>query len=153
MEANAKFLSVGKPGKIGDQFPTCAGDEPVPPTFENVFNMVFATSCATCHLPGGTWAALDLSTPEASYAALLGADGNGAAQTCPTNPSPMVTPADAASSYLMAKLEKDGVRCGTIMPPTGLPEDQIDLVRQWINAGAPGPGANSSEMPEGDAGI
>lgn len=61
---------------------------------------------------------------------------------------PYVVPGDPAGSYLYQKLtdthEASGGAGGAPMPPEGaLPIEQLDLVRDWIAAGAPDPEAGA----------
>lgn len=141
VEANAGLLQQNQAGTLGDQFPSCQGTEPVAASFENVFDTAFK-SCPTCHTPGGLWAALDLSTPAVAYTGLLGASGDGSANSLTCDSRPFVTPGEPDESYLMAKLQADpDKRCQTGRMPfeSGLPADQIELVRRWIEDGAVGP--------------
>jgi hypothetical protein len=116
------------------------GDAGVPPTFANV-ERIFDTTCASlCHIPG--FIAVDLSHGHA-WANLVG-------RLAPDPPNrcggPLVTPGDVSRSYLYVKLTRGlGMQCnpqGGLMPvgdpfSTPLPDCQIDLVRRWIEAGAP----------------
>ena len=104
----------------------------VAPTFDEIQTTVFDVSCANCHsgpaggsLPSG----LDLSNADASYLALFDIDST-------QNPLiKLVEPGSADNSYLIMKLEGNGV---SVMPPSGaLNQALIDGVRLWIDGGAP----------------
>ena len=73
-------------------------------------------------------AGLDLSTADASFANLVSVMSVG---------DPLINrvePGDADNSYLILKLEANGV---AVMPPTGmLNQSLIDDVRSWIDNGA-----------------
>jgi hypothetical protein len=96
----------------------------------------------------GVQAGFDLNDLDIAYMELVG-DGSGADSTCrvdnmASNPlQKMVVPNDPDASYILTKLgEPVGFLCGLVMPPTGmtLSADRIDLLRRWIEAGAPAPG-------------
>jgi hypothetical protein len=137
-------------GSVGDQFPSCPVE--LEPTFDNVYNEVFvkAGGCTVpgCHASPGA-AALDLGSLDLAYTALLGADGNGAGATiaCAGGQDVRVVPGDPDASNLVARMENN---CGLIMPPAGmLPAPLLTLVRDWISAGAPPPGAGGSGADAG----
>jgi len=104
---------------------------PLEPTLTNVQAEVFGPSCAFsgCHGDGKGSANLSLKQGVA-YANLVGiaADGD-ATQT-------RVIPGDAEGSYLVMKLEDASGITGDVMPSTPLDADRIQLVRDWIDAGA-----------------
>ncbi len=104
---------------------------PLEPTLTNVQAEVFGPSCAFsgCHGDGKGSAHLSLKQGVA-YANLVGiaADGD-ATQT-------RVIPGDAEGSYLVMKLEDASGITGDVMPSTPLDADRIQLVRDWIDAGA-----------------
>ena len=75
---------------------------------------------------------LDLSSSDASYANLVGVPSLCAGIV-------RVVPNDVDASYLVDKVGADGAFCGAMMPE-GLPPlsaQQIELIRGWINQGAP----------------
>lgn len=70
---------------------------------------------------------LDLTTDP--YAALMG--------TSTAVNRPLVVPYDVAASYLMEKVTRSSPAVGERMPPDSpLDEDQLGLLRRWIDAGA-----------------
>jgi len=83
-------------------------------------------SCTGCH--GGT-CGLDLSTPALAYTGLV----NVAAQCCPG--ATYVLPNNSAGSLLYTKLTATP-QCGNQMPLVGTFPGDINVVRDWIDAGA-----------------
>jgi hypothetical protein len=124
------------------------------PTFTNVYATIIGVRCIGCHRPGGggvNVGGLDMSTPAAAYANLVGvaAAGTGAGTsgvTCASLAPGLlrVTAGDAAASLLhgkvAAKLAGMQPACGSPMPTpaTAVPltQAQVDLIAAWINAGA-----------------
>lgn len=154
VETTSTELTAIVGGTVGDQYPSCAGDEPTPATFENVADL-FTRSCGICHFKGGTNEDILLNTPELIYTSLLGENRQGVPSNCDANPNPYVTPGDPSKSYILAVVldPSAGESCTEPMPwgsPTGLDADSRDLLRRWIEAGAPGPGES---VGEGDAGM
>ena len=101
-------------------------------TFAEIQATVFDVSCAVCHTGpagGALPAGLDLSNANASYLGLFDVDSTQNALI------KLVDPGSADTSYLIMKLEANGV---TLMPPTGgLNQSVIDGIRRWIDIGAP----------------
>jgi hypothetical protein len=126
----------------------------VTPTFTNVYTDIIGARCISCHKPGSsgvTVGMLDMSTPAAAYANLVGvtAKGTGAGTSGITCASVMpalvrVTPSDSTNSLLYNKVHSKLVAtlapCGSPMPlpATGpsLTAAEVDLIAAWINAGA-----------------
>lgn len=117
----------------------CGGEEPSgPPTFTQVQAQVFQPSCtfAGCH--GGAGPAEGLVLESGSHGNIV----NVASVQVPEKM--LVVPNDEAASYLMDKLLDRDLPKGPNgdwlpMPITGYPLDdaRIEMVRAWINAGAP----------------
>jgi|JI10StandDraft_1071094.scaffolds.fasta_scaffold196783_2 hypothetical protein len=120
----------------------CGGeavDPPAPatvePTLSRVQELVFTPGCARsgCH---DAAAPLDLSTPQASLAALV--------MQRPDNPVArenawmLVKPSEPERSFLIRKLEGPGVGEGGPMPSASetLTPFYLDLISQWIAEGA-----------------
>lgn len=81
---------------------------------------IFETKCTFCHGELGGWDA-------SSYDAVMTTGDN----------APVVIPGDPENSLLAQKLLGTQTE-GTIMPPGGkLPDDEIQIVLDWIEAGAP----------------
>ena len=107
----------------------------VEPTLSRVQELVFTPGCARsgCH---DAAAPLDLSTPQASLAALV--------MQRPDNPVArenawmLVKPGEPERSFLMRKLEGPGVGEGGPMPTAAeiLTPFYLELVSQWIAEGA-----------------
>ena len=102
------------------------------PNFSEIQTSVFTPTCATsgCHAGGSPAASLNLEAAN-SYTMLVGVARTQAAAT------QRVTPQDPHNRYHIPKLEGAGAT-GQQMPPTGgpLPQADIDVIRQWITAGA-----------------
>lgn len=106
-------------------------DPPAAVTFVEVRERVLEASCAfmACH-------------SGASPAGMLGLQGEDAhAQLIADSPmagKPRVVPGDSASSYLMEKLSAPMPAFGDPMPPPApLEAERLELVRAWIDDGAP----------------
>lgn len=84
-------------------------------------------ACTTCH--GGT-CGLDLSTSATAYAALVNVS-----PMCCFGGDPYVAPGNAAGSLIYQKLTNP--QCGSGMPLVGTFPGDTNVVRDWINAGAP----------------
>ncbi len=106
------------------------------PTLDQIQAVVFSPSCATagCHtgpagniLPTG----LDLTNANASFVSLVNA------MSMQSMGETLVIPGDPDNSYLIQKLEGNGL--GNVMPPpprATLPPATIAVIRQWITDGA-----------------
>jgi mono/diheme cytochrome c family protein len=91
----------------------------VAPNFSTDVQPIFEAECVVCHGSLGGW---DASTYEAVMTT-----GNNA---------PVVIPGDPEGSLLAQKLLGTHTE-GNIMPPTGkLPDDEIQIILDWIEAGA-----------------
>jgi hypothetical protein len=130
--------------------------EPLAPTFSNVFSQVVlrgggACASAQCHgLARGGGLKLDLKG--AVHAQLLGiaseglcidggaSDAGPGFETCgcASTGKIRVVPFKPEESLFFEKIAGEPA-CGERMPPTGepLPTEKVELVRQWILAGAP----------------
>ena len=109
-------------------------DEVRDPTWTTVSALIgFRCGCHdAAQRAGGMY---DLTRPDVAYAVLVDR---------PSDDVPgmdRIEPGDPEASYLVAKIEgrqqQVGGR-GDRMPPTGfpLPDDDIDLIRDWVTAGA-----------------
>ena len=90
---------------------------------------MFTPTCAGCHGGAAPSAGLNLEAAS-SYASLVGiaSSQDGAQQ--------LVNPGNPNASYLISKLEGTAAT-GNVMPPSGgIPQPDIDMVRQWITDGA-----------------
>jgi mono/diheme cytochrome c family protein len=102
--------------------PTVSAGQPTPEgvSFTGDVLPIFDAECAACHGNFGGW---DAST----YTTVMGTGNN----------APVVIPGDAENSLLAQKII--GTQSsGNIMPPAGLlPEDEIQIILDWIENGAP----------------
>ncbi len=122
----------------------CAGDGPTPSSGSSAFDIlqreIFDQSCTSgpCHNP--QTAAADLILTE-------GFSFDDLVEVAATNESAQqqglerVTPFDVVGSFLLAKVEGPGPGEGSRMPLGAAPltESEIQLIRDWIASGAPGP--------------
>jgi hypothetical protein len=114
------------------------------PTWTSVYDCVVRPLCVQCHGPEQPEfleaSALDLSSPAVAFSALV--DAPGAGDEC-NGAGTLVVPGDPDASILIAKLEvrhDPGIEvCGDGMPTppiSAVPQAHIDVIRQWIAAGA-----------------
>ncbi len=110
---------------------------PKEPTLSDVQSLVFTPACATagCH-DSNAAGGLDLSDEAHSRVGLIDA--------MPTNSLAKrsdwrrVVPEDVERSFLMRKIQQPGLGEGAAMPISqALAPPYIDLVRRWIERGAP----------------
>jgi hypothetical protein len=116
-------------------------DASVPATWANV-EQILAGSCgrAGCHdgQPNGTPVLEDLRAGHA-WASVVGVV---ATEQCTDGGMQLrVVPGDAGASYLYHKLTDDPPCQGSQMPKSDVPEPlpacEIDLIKRWIESGAP----------------
>ena len=101
------------------------------PNFSEIQASVFTPNCATsgCHVGANPPASLNLEAAN-SYTMLVGVTSTQSAGTQRVNPT------NPNASYLIQKLEGPGVTGGQMPPSGALPQADIDVIRQWITAGA-----------------
>lgn len=106
---------------------------PVNTDFQQIQDTIFTPICTACHIGATAPRGLRLDAGN-SYALLV----NVASVEVPA--LLRVNPGNPDQSYLVQKIEGTAA-VGGRMPLGGppLPQDRIDLVRQWIAAGAPAP--------------
>jgi len=109
---------------------------PPGPTFRFVYSIFRANCSSGCHLttsfPSGTFG---MATRALAYQNMVGVDCGGNA----CRGRKRVVPGDPEMSVLYKKIQREAP-CGDPMPPEDgkeLSSDQVELVRQWILAGAP----------------
>jgi len=116
----------------GDSGDPTAPEEPdgLMPTLSTIQTQVFDQFCSVHHGPAGAAADLDLSSGQ-SFTNLV----NVSSTQVELN---LVAPGDADASYLVHKVEGRAGIVGRQMPIGMLPltNEEIDAIRQWINAGA-----------------
>lgn len=109
-----------------------------PVTFSYLYNNVIrpeGCAAAFCHSSDLLRGNMDLSSRQVAYAALVGVAASG--EACHALPLQRVAPGNAELSLLFLKLGSDPP-CGLPMPSAlgRLSEENIALVRQWIEEGA-----------------
>ena len=119
--------------------PTEPSEEPsggaAPFTFTRIQAEVFTPSCAKagCHSPATGSGGLVLAAG-GSYAEIVNQPSTG------NSSLDLIEPGDPGRSYLIKKLRGDPDITGDRMPldqPGGLPQEQIDGIIAWVQAGAP----------------
>lgn len=103
------------------------------PTLAEVQERVFSPSCVVCHSGNAPAEGLDLSAG-AAYDDLVNVSSSQVPDLA------RVAPGDPENSYLYIKITGDDrMADGTSRMPMGgaLSDDEIALVRDWIEAGAP----------------
>jgi mono/diheme cytochrome c family protein len=117
-----EMLAVEPTSESEDQptvTPTPQADADVPSFAEDIMP-IFEDNCAVCHGSLGGWDA-------SSYDFVINSGNNG----------PSVIPGDAENSLLAQKILGTHAM-GTVMPPNGkLLSEEISLILDWIDAGAP----------------
>jgi predicted CxxxxCH...CXXCH cytochrome family protein len=116
---------------------------------QDVIETVFAQTCsgANCHSAGKKSGGLDLASPGVE-ARLVNALSKGCSDRV------LVSPGNAAGSYLLDKLQGAGDVCGAPMPLGGTPLDaaKINCVADWIDSLGSGSGETGSGSPGGGSG-
>ena len=110
--------------------PTTPAAGSLMPTLSSIQSVVFNDSCVGHHGDHATEANLDLTTGQ-SFSNLVNVQSTQVAFD-------LVEPTDAENSYLIHKLDGRAGIVGDRMPPAGpfLSQADIDVIKQWINAGA-----------------
>jgi methionine-rich copper-binding protein CopC len=119
--------------------PGSGGGTPLTADFKSIQDNVFTPICTKCHIGAGAPEGLQLDAAN-SYAALV---------SVPSAEQPAVmrvAPGNPANSYIIRKLQGTAGISGGQMPLGGpyLPQSTIDVISQWITAGAPKPVAAMS---------
>lgn len=135
VEVTATEVKLQTAGDVGNQYPICAPELGTGPlTLEKLHQQVFAGEglCVGCHAPRGQYAELDLSTPEAAYAALV----LDTAVVCGSKP--LVTKGSPEQSFLYEVMTAERPGCGVPRMPPGntLSAAATELVARWIREGA-----------------
>lgn len=110
--------------------PTTPAAGSLMPTLSSIQSVVFNDSCVGHHGDHATEANLDLTTGQ-SFSNLVNVQSTQVAFD-------LVEPNDAENSYLIHKLDGRAGIVGDRMPPAGpfLSQADVDVIKQWINAGA-----------------
>jgi hypothetical protein len=111
--------------------PPPAMEDGLMPTLSSIQSRVFDPRCVEHHGGHAVEAGLDLSAGM-SHQNLVDAPSTQAGMD-------LVEPGDPENSYLIHKLENRTGIVGGRMPPSGDPltAEEIEVIRQWIAAGAP----------------
>lgn len=107
------------------------GTTPLTADFKSIQDNVFTPICTACHIGAGAPEGLQLDSAH-SYALLVGV----ASAEQPT--VLRVAPGSPDNSYIIRKLQGTSGISGGQMPLGGpyLPQSTIDVIKQWITAGA-----------------
>lgn len=104
------------------------------PSFKGDIVPILKTRCAVCHMTGKEAGRMAL-TPNAAYASIV------SVPSIEAKALNRIEPGKPEASYLIAKIEGTHIGKGGIgarmpfgAPP--LPQDQIDLFKAWVKAGA-----------------
>lgn len=110
---------------------------PTVPTYNQDIKPIFDQNCVSCHRAGGQAS----SYPLDSYQNIM----NGRTNCTSTTEKRYIVPSNSNSSYLYKKIIGTQDMCGGKMPPSGnLPQDKIELIKKWIDAGAPESSASTN---------
>lgn len=136
-------VAISIAGCLGDEEPF----EPLPPppdgaiSFSADIQPIFNDNCIICHAGGGAPQGLDLHA-QFSYNNLVGVESKEVAPDLRVNPG--ISDPCEGGSYLVEKISGcllgSGIpRVGVRMPLGGpfLSEDEILLIMEWIDLGAP----------------
>ena len=122
-------------GTAGGDFVATFTVGTVQPTLQSIQDSVFTPICSGCHTGAGTSlpSSMNLSNATASRAALVSVvsvEKPGVQRVAPSN---------SAGSYLVQKIQGDPGISGSRMPFGGpfLDQATINVIREWIDAGAP----------------
>jgi hypothetical protein len=119
--------------------PGSGAGTPLTASLQSIQDNVFTPICTKCHIGAGAPEGLQLDAAH-SYAALVGVP------SAEQSTVKRVAPGDPANSYIIRKLEDTPGISGNQMPLGGpyLPQSTIDVIAQWITAGAPNSAAAMS---------
>ena len=128
------MVALGGCSSSSGPTPSPTSTSPSSVSFKSNVQPIFNTRCVVCHQGGAPPASLSLE-PSLAYLNLV---------DTPSTQGPLVRVAPGApeNSYLINKLRGTQAQAGgsgAQMPygTTPLPDSDIDLIQQWITAGAP----------------
>lgn len=108
----------------------CVEEPPPVVTLGQVWSQIISPVCLSCHGPGEGGLVMGQTTTSFRTATV------GQASSCGSQA--YIVAGDADASYLVKKIEGQAGICGARMPFGGpyLSPTQINLIRDWIDAGA-----------------
>jgi hypothetical protein len=114
------------------------GGAPLPVNFQAVYDNAFKMNCPGCHVAGGLFPSLDLSTPALAFTSLVNKLASTDMGNSCAGKGMLVTPGNCDTSLLYQKISQPMPVCGRRMPLALAPLGQnvIDEVCAWIKAGA-----------------
>lgn len=120
----------------------CGGDDggdALEPTYANVQREVFNKHCIACHTAKATADGGLSLTPGLAHADLVDQPVESPLWPAARQGGSRVVPGDPAASLLMATLDHAADLPSELRMPQGqqLSADKVELVRRWIEAGAP----------------
>jgi len=106
-------------------------------TFDSIYNAALSTTCVACHVPGGPYSALDLTSADAAYTALVNQPVADVASDPCAGMGIRVVPGNCQASLLYQKLAPNP-SCGLQMPQGGpfANDATLSALCAWIDAGA-----------------
>ncbi|MBX3246426.1 MAG: hypothetical protein KF901_04515 [Myxococcales bacterium] len=115
--------------------------EPPDPTWNSIYDRIVRPLCLDCHRPGNPFFGpgeqeLDYSDRMGALTAMLNVAAEGSA--CADDGDLLISPGSPMDSVFYTKMTSTPT-CGDIMPlgrETGLPDEVLAPIRQWITAGA-----------------
>jgi hypothetical protein len=114
------------------------GGAPLPVNYQAVYDNAFKMNCPGCHVAGGLFPSLDLSTPALAFTSLVSKPASTDMGNSCAGMGTLVTPGNCDTSLLYQKISQPMPVCGRRMPlglaPLG--QNAIDEVCAWIKAGA-----------------
>ena len=106
-------------------------DPPAASDFQEIQDTVFTPICTQCHIGANAPQGLRLDAAN-SYAMLVNVSSSEVPNLLRVNPG------NPDQSYLVQKIQGNAAVGGRMpLGQAALPQDRIDLIRQWIAAGAP----------------
>ena len=120
----------------------------VPPAasdFQEIQNTVFTPICTQCHIGASAPQGLRLDAAN-SFAMLVNVSSSEVSSLLRVNPG------NPDQSYLVQKVQGSAAVGGRMpLGQAALPQDRIDLIRQWISAGAPPPSVAPNNLTVGSS--
>ena len=127
LAVSSLLLAVGCAKEAADSG-TTEGDVPVGPAdFDEILTTVLVPSCGfdSCHGSGAGYLRIHERQTEAEWLEM---------ESRVFGDRKLITPGDAANSYLIKKMEGASDIEGDVMPPSGsISQERINRVRRWID--------------------